>query len=195
MAMNQQSSTLILQTADLTVGQTSSVGTCDANNTNWTWTNLNLRTLLGDLYDKYDRFALVPIRCHTGNVGAATGFGATEYDRVVSLNISGLPFTNNAYDTALKTNSNHITFGSLHINNTANTNSSVNGGAILTFTKNQELVNLNIYYKRLTKNGNAPPTYDIIGGTVAYPDAIFIFNIYGIDKLDRVPDLNTSRTF
>ena len=192
---NQLSSTLVLQTADLTVDSTNNIGICDANKTNFTWINLNLRTLLGDMYDKYDRFAIVPIKCHTGNVGVATGFGATEYDRVVSLNISGLPFTNNVYDTALKTNSNHITFQTLYINNTASTNSSVNGGSILTFTKNQELVNLNIYYKRLTKNGNTPPNYDIISGTVAYPDAIFIFNIYGIDKHDRVADLNSSRMF
>lgn len=190
---NQLSSTLILQTADLTNNSTTNVGTCDANNTSWTWSNINLRTLLGDMYDLYDRFALVPVRVHSGNTGTNTGFGATEYDRVVTINISGLPFTNNVYDTALKTNNNHITFQTLHINNTASTNSSVNGGSILTFTKNQELVNLNIYYKRVTKNGLN--NYDIVSGTAAYPDVVFIFNIYGIEKKERVTDLNSSRMF
>ena len=191
MAMNQQSSTLVLQTADLTPNSTTNVGTADQFNTSWTWSNLNLRTLLGDMYDKYDRFALVPIKVHSGNVTNTT-FGNSENDRVVSINISGLPFSNNVYDTALKTNSNHITFQTLHINNTASTNSSVNGGAILTFTKNQELLNLNIYYKRLIKNAG---NYDIVNGVSAFPDAIFIFNIYGIDKHDRVADLNSSRIF
>ena len=196
MAMNQQSATLVLQSADLTVNATTNAGVCDASKTNFTWSNLNLRTLLGDLYDKYDMFALVPLRIHVGNTGPTTGaFGATEYDRVLTVNIAGLPFTNNVYDTALKTNSNHITFQTLHINNTANTNSTVNGGSVLTFTKNQELVNLNIYYKRITKNGNLPPNYDIIDGTAAFPDAVFIFNIYPIEKKDRIPDLNTSRIF
>ena len=188
---NQLSSTLVLQTADLTPNSTTNVGTADQFNTSWTWSNLNLRTLLGDMYDKYDRFALVPIKVHSGNV-TNTAFGNSENDRVVSINISGLPFSNNVYDTALKTNSNHITFQTLHINNTASTNSSVNGGAFLTFTKNQELLNLNIYYKRLIKNAG---NYDIVNGVSAFPDAIFIFNIYGIDKHDRIPDLNSSRMF
>lgn len=190
---NQLSSTLVLQTADLTLNGTNSVGTCDQFNTNWTWNNINLRTLLGDMYDKFDRFALVPIRVHSGNTGQTPAFGITEFDRVLTINIAGLPFTNNSYDTALKTNSNHITFQTLHINNAATTNSSVNGGSILTFTKNQELVNLNIYYKRLTKNG--ANNYDILNSTGAYPDVVFIFNIYGVDKKDRVEDLNSSRMF
>lgn len=188
---NQFSATLVLQTADLTLNSTTNVGTADQFNTSWTWNNLNLRTILGDLYEKYDRFALVPIKVHSGNVTNTT-FGASENDRVVSINIAGLPFTNNTYDTALKTNSNHITYQTLHINNTASTNSSVNGGAILTFTKNQELVNLNIYYKRIIKNAG---NYDIVNGVSAYPDVVFIFNIYGVDKKDRVEDLNSSRMF
>lgn len=190
---NQQSSTLVLQTADLALNSTNSVGTADQYNTNWVWNNINLRTLLGDMYEKYDRFALVPIRVHSANTGAATAFGATESDRVLTINIAGLPFTNNTYDTALKTISNHATFQTLHINNTANTNSTVNGGSILTFTKNQELLNLNIYYKRLVKN--VSNNYDIVNGANAFPDAVFIFNIYGVDKKDRVEDLNSSRMF
>lgn len=188
---NQLSSTLVLQTADLTLNSTTNIGTADQFNTNWVWSNINLRTLLGDMYDLYDRFALVPVRVHSGNVTNST-FGASENDRVVSINIAGLPFTNNVYDTASKFNSNHITFQTLHLNNTASTNSSVNGGAILTFTKNQEMLNLNIYYKRLIKNAG---NYDIVNGVSAYPDAIFIFNIYGIDKKERVADLNSSRMF
>lgn len=191
MANNQYSSTLVLQTADLTPGSTNSVGTCDAALTNFTWSNLNLRTILGDMYDLYDRFALVPIKFQSGNVNLTT-FGATENDRVISLNISGLPFLNNTYDTALKTNSNHIIYQTAHLNNTLNTNSVVNGGAILTFGKNQELLNLNIYYKRLIKNANN--NYDI-QTSYGYPDAVFIFNIYGVEKTDRVADLNSSRIF
>ena len=193
MSYNQQSATLVLQTADLALNSTNSAGTADANNTNWTWSNLNLRTILGDMYDKYDMFALVPVRVHSGNTGAATAFGATESDRVLTINIAGLPFTNNTYDTALKTNSNHITFQTIHINNTANTNSTVNGGSVLTFAKNQELLNLNIYYKRLVKN--VSNNYDIVNGANAYPDTTFIFSIYPIEKKDRIPDLNTSRIF
>ena len=190
---NQTSATLVLRTADFALNDTNSVGTADQYNTNWTWSNLNLRTLLGDMYNKYDQFALVPIRYQTS---AATGvtFGTNPSDRTVSLNIAGLPFTNNNYNSALKTNSSNTIFGSVQIDNSAvGTSTSLLGGSMstLTFTKNQELVNLNIYYKRLAKTGGS---YDI-ATTAYYPDAIFIFNIYGIDKHDRVPDLNSSRIF
>ena len=172
--------------------RTTNVGTADQYNTNWTWNNINLRTLLGDMYDIYDRFALVPIRYQTAPVTSG-GFGNAESDRVVTLNISGLPFTNNVYDTALKTNSSHATFGSAHLNNTIGANSVVTGGSILTFTKNQELLNLNLYYKRISKNAGG--NYDIVNGANFFPNCIFIFNIYGVDKHDRVPDINSSRIF
>jgi hypothetical protein len=74
-------------------------------------------------------------------------------------------------------------------------NSSINnstGGTVLTFTKNQELVNLNISYQRTNLNGNG--NYNIIT-TAAFPHVVFIFNIYGITKSDRVGDLNSSRIF
>jgi hypothetical protein len=45
---------LVLRTSDLTVGQTSSVGELAADKTSMTWYNINLRTLLGDMYDDYD---------------------------------------------------------------------------------------------------------------------------------------------
>ena len=132
------------------------------------------------MYDKYDRFALVPVRYQTS---AATGttFGTEASDRTVSLNIAGLLFTNNVYNSALETNSSSAVLGSVQIDNSAvGVSTSLIGGTMstLTFTKNQELVNLNIYYKRLTKSGGS---YDI-ATTNYYPDAIFIFNIYGIDK-------------
>ena len=62
-----------------------------------TWSNINLRTLLGSMYDKYDKFALVPV-AYQSNVGDAT-FGNSNDDRIVSVNISGLPFTNNNYSS------------------------------------------------------------------------------------------------
>ena len=57
--------------------------------------------------------------------------------------------------------------------------SSTNGGTILTFGKYQELVDLNIFYSRITKNtaGN----YQTQTAT-PYSHMVFSFNIYGIPK-------------
>ena len=124
------------------------------------------------------------------NVGDGT-FGAANDDRIVTINISGLPFTNNVYNSSSKTNQGSSTFYvARFIQNTYITAST--GGSILTFTKNQELVNLNIFYQRVNVNGAG--NYNI-KTTTAYPQMVFTFNIFGISKTDRVVDLNSSRMF
>ena len=51
---------LILKTNVLPMdGTTNAYGTSNSINTIFTWTNINLRTLLGDMFDKYDRFLLL----------------------------------------------------------------------------------------------------------------------------------------
>ncbi len=185
---NEESASLVLRSSDLPNG-TNSVGTSDQFYTNMTWANINLRTLLGSMYDKYDKFALVPVGFQS-NMGDGT-FGNTNDDRIVSVNISGLPFTNNNYNSNTKTNQNSSVIYVTRFISNSSINSST-GGTVLTFTKNQELVNLNISYQRTSLNGNG--NYNIIT-TAAFPHVIFTFNIYGITKSDRVGDLNSSRIF
>jgi len=186
---NEESASLILRTSDLTANSTNSVGTSNLYYTNMTWENINLRTLLGNMYDKYDRFAFVPVSFQS-NMGDAT-FGSTNDDRIVSVNISGLPFTNNNYSSSSKTNQINSVIYVTRFLSSSSINSST-GGTILTFTKNQELVNLNISYQRTSLNGNG--NYNIIT-TAAFPHVIFTFNIYGISKTDRIGDMNSSRIF
>ena len=139
------------------------------------------------MYDKYDKYALVPVTIQSSTANAT--FGTAEDDRIVAVNINGLPFTNNVYSTNSKTNlGNAVTNVVKFVQSTA---VSVNGGTRLTFTKNQELVNLNIFYQRINSSGTS---YNI-ATTSTFPHVIFTFNIYGINKTDRVDDLNSSRLF
>ena len=143
---NQESASLILRTSDLTAGTQNNVGRSDQFFTNMTWSNINLRTLLGSMYDKFDTFNLVPVTFAQAQGGG--GFGTADEDRTTSIFISGLPFTNCVYNTETKTNRNSAiinTFKFIRSNSTT-----VYGGQILTFTKNQELVNINIYYEFTT---------------------------------------------
>ena len=188
---NEECASIILRTADLTANQTTNIGTADAYLTNMVWSNINLRTVLGAMYDKFDKFALVPVSFQSVT-GAAT-FGNALDDRIVALNIAGLPFTNNVYNSNSKTNVGSAVFNVVKFQTSISISSTP--GNILMFTKNQELVNLNIFYQRVSKNGNNPATYDIVQGVSPFPDCIFTFNIYGIDKHDRVADLNSSRMF
>jgi hypothetical protein len=187
--MYNESASLVLRTSDLPSNSSNNIGSSDQYYTNMTWSNINLRTLLGNIYDKYDKFALVPV-AYLSNVGDGT-FGTTNDDRIVTINISGLPFTNNVYNSSSKTNQVSSTFYvARFVQNTYITGST--GGSVLTFTKNQELVNLNIFYQRVNLNGNG--NYNV-ATTTAFPQMVFTFNIYGITKSDRVGDLNSSRIF
>lgn len=187
--MFSESASLVLKTSDLPANGTNNIGSSDQYYTNMTWSNINLRTLLGNMYDKYDKFALVPV-AYQSNIGDGT-FGATSDDRIVTINIAGLPFTNNVYNSSSKTNQVSSTFYvTRFVQNTFMAGTT--GGSVLTFTKNQELVNLNIFYQRIAVNGSG--NYNITT-TTAFPQMVFTFNIFGISKTDRVADMNSSRMF
>ena len=184
---NEESASLVLRSGDLTANATNTVGTSDQHYTNMTWSNINLRTLLGDMYDKYDKFALVPVAYQSAQAGA--NIGAGNDDRILSINISGLPFTNNVYNSASKTNQNSSV---IYVTRFIVSNSIYgSGGNVLTFTKNQELVNINIFYQRIFPTNGS---YNLTTTNV-FPHMIFTFNIFGVTKSERVPDLNTSRMF
>ena len=149
----------------------------NAGLTSHTWRNINLRTLMGDMYEKYDLFMLKPILIATAaNPPLTWGDGAN--DRITVLNISGLPFVNNTYNTSTLTTTSSCIFSGL-LTRGANIATSTNGGSILTFGKYQELVNLTIFYSRITKNASG--NYQILT-TNPFPHFVFSFNIYGIKK-------------
>jgi hypothetical protein len=94
-------------------------------------------------------------------------------------------------DIPTLTNQNSAFFHFLRFNQGATATQQSNGN-ILLFTKNQELVNLNIFYQRLNKNANS--NYDVVT-TTSFPHMLFCFNIFGVDETGRVVDLNGSRLF
>ena len=52
----KRSARLVLKTSDLTANSTTNNGSCDQYRTSFTWFNINLRMLLGDMYNQYDYF-------------------------------------------------------------------------------------------------------------------------------------------
>ena len=56
----QELACLVLKTNALTTnGTMNDYGTGNNTLTSFTWTNINLRTLLGDMFNKYDRYLLL----------------------------------------------------------------------------------------------------------------------------------------
>ena len=54
----KRSCRLVLKSTDLSLGATTNIGTMDGFRTTFTWSNLNLRMLMGDMYNQYDYFNL-----------------------------------------------------------------------------------------------------------------------------------------
>ena len=78
---------LVLRDYDLTTNETG-IGIANNGNTNYTWKNINLRTVLGPMYDKYDVFNLNLKFIASSQTPTALGADSSN----VIINISGLPF-------------------------------------------------------------------------------------------------------
>ena len=168
---------LVLKTSDLTANATTAIGQCDKFRQNFTWFNINLRTLLGDQYDQYDYFnmSLVSMSCALASTNAGQG---TVDDKTVCVKLSGLPFINQTYDQKRGNNGSVTTLTIFQIPTTASAttlqynNSTVN---VLTFGKNQELCNINIFLTRILDDEKSAIT-------TAFPQFVFIFTITGVEK-------------
>ena len=86
----QEIACLVLKTNLLPMdGSTNAYGTSNSTNSSFTWTNINLRTLLGDMFNKYDRYLLL-LQNIANTVPSVASQGATADDRAILINMSGL---------------------------------------------------------------------------------------------------------
>ena len=141
-----------------------------------TWNNINLRNLLGDMYDKYDRFNL-SLNC-ISTAYTAFALSATNNSQVL-IRLTGLPWVNCNYN---------ITSNAINVNNIYNIIGTFKFSSstpqepltqyfyesIATFSKNSDIISITIDYLRLV-DLLTPDT------TNTYPQMTFIFDIYGID--------------
>ena len=171
---NYRNASFALQTSDLPLNGSNVYGSMDSIRTSFTWNNINLKTILGDLYDKYDMFNLDIVQIASNHRGG-TAFGTTPSDRSVIVKISGLPFVNQTYNfkNACNTNVANLCAFKFPANTVIDTvNQSYNLTNLLTFSKNQEICNISI---SLIRVDNTP----IISAFIA-PDMVFFFTIHGI---------------
>jgi len=175
--MDQRNACLVLKTSDLTPGQTNNNGVCDASRQNMTWYNINLRTVLGDLYDKFDYFNLSLYFISTDTQCTITQAA----DKCVYMKIGGLPFSNQTYNVSNKANGTLCTMATFAFQNSgASVQQNFYGSGFMTFAKNQELVNINIQYTRIQDENPYSGA-----GNFSYPNTTFIFHIFGVPKEDN----------
>lgn len=79
-----------LTTQILSAGATNAFGTMNSTFTNFTFTNVNMRRIIGTLWDKYNKFNLVCLNVGMGNIAVAP----SNEQRFLWFQIGGLQFIN-----------------------------------------------------------------------------------------------------
>jgi hypothetical protein len=180
-----KNASLILRTSDLTAGEITAIGSCNTNRTSMTWNNINLRTLLGDMYDANDEFNLNFTTMVTSV--ASNPLGEYTDDKNVTINLSGLPFVNQTYDVASQHNHVDSVIGTFLFVQGQIVSKNYYESAMTTFSKNSELCNITIEYQKVLNR--FPPNTN---GTV-FPQVIFMFKIYAVERKVGDKALNATR--
>ncbi len=158
MSKNIECATLLLTTID---------GVTINGNTTCTWNNINLRTVLGTMYDKYDIFNLeLNSVSHSFTQGA---LGLSPDDTLLFIQLSGLPLINNTYNIATKHNTNSTILAPFEIIENNIFFKIYANSSKVTFGKNSEQVNITI---SLVNYALAPPEWQS-----PYPWIVYTFNI------------------
>ncbi len=178
--MNIQSAQFHLNTTDIlnsvTVGDypvVNQYGSVNQIKTDYTWNNIDFKTILGDMYDKYEKFNVK--LCSIQYTQQAV-YGTTLADRNLSINIFGLPFSNCTYESRLNSNVSFFNGGSLTLVQNAAGQANLQDSNICTIYSPRSPCNIRI---NLTLIDNSTPVTGI--GTI-YPHLCFYFRIYGIEK-------------
>lgn len=198
---NYAKSQLILYSSLLTAGATNTYGTANSTMTDMLFTNINMRVVMGDLYDSYSLYNIALSTVITPL--SALVAGTTDSDRKLLVYMSGLGWRNNTYNFANRCNTASSAIGVIcfpgsqpstagtavvdtsytNVVATCQTYDSVFSG---TFGKNDDIVNIGITYRKAIYAGgvNTPAT------TNAYPSVTFVFTITGVPSYH-----NDSRLF
>lgn len=111
--MESETASLTLRTWDIlpnnnvTNNTDNSIGRITANNARITWKNINLRHVLGSLWDRYDKFNMI-LNFYGMKVA---GVDVAVNDRSMSFWISGLNFSNQTYNITTKSLNNDTCIG------------------------------------------------------------------------------------
>jgi hypothetical protein len=177
--VNQQCAKIVLRSVDLPAGNNTltavynTAGWCLNGRTTCGWSNINMRDVLGEMYDQYDLFNIILVD-NASSYGNNL-MGASTDDRFVKVYMSGLPWRNQGYSSALKCSTNSCLVGNINFVYGA---SSINRSSIpnvSTFSKQDGTTDIVITLLR--QLDNAQPTYGDRDFNFSYT-----FNIYGVES-------------
>jgi len=155
-------------------------GTTSNNGASCTWSNINFRSVLGNMYDKYDNFNLTLNTISSSYVGANVGSTAItaspngEFDRNLLVKVSGLPFQNNSFYVSNNggVNQSGSIFGTMFLARSQTNTQYFYSSNIAQFCKNKEVTDISIDLLRF--DFTTPATAS------AFPNMVYIFDIFPI---------------
>jgi hypothetical protein len=140
-----------LTTQILSAGATNEYGTMNSTFTTFNFTNVNMRRIIGTMWDKYDKFNLV---CSNVGIGS-TATTITGNQRFMFFQIQGLQFINSLSTTASSTFSQSVAYTPIFRYTTASTADSDNFAvpeSLISFRK-PESENVDLAFQLFTVNG------------------------------------------
>lgn len=163
----------ILRTSDLpafNAGANSNGSTNNGSASSFTWNNIDMRLILGDLWDKYEYFNI----CLYSSTFSTTALTyATNDNKMGAIYMSGLDWISN-YDTGRKQRTPNVAIGYLNSNPfSTTTGSSVFFSSLFSnsFRKNNPITNLTIFYNKISDN---TPN---VTATGSFPQVAFMFKV------------------
>jgi hypothetical protein len=140
-----------LTTQILTAGSTNAFGTMNSTISTFTFTNVNMRRIIGTMWDKFDKFNLV---CANVGIGQ-TAASLSSNQRFLFFQIQGLQFINSLSTTASSTFSQSVAYTPIfryQSSSSADSDSFAVPESLISFRK-PESENVDLAFQLFTVNG------------------------------------------
>ena len=118
----------------------------NAKGSSMTWNNINLRSVLGTLYDKYDTFNLC---LNTISTSQANTIDVNPDSKNITIKLGGLPFINQTYNVKSGSSSSSTSLATFNFTSSSSTTQYYYSNNIATFGKNSDTCNITIEYFRI----------------------------------------------
>jgi len=163
---------MLSESGSLILSTTSTTNPCTINaaKSDFTFSNINMRNVLGAAWDKYDVFCMkVAAAAVTGTVTlTGSNVGVTCY------NMAGLTWEKVHYDTAYM-NQNYVAIAVFNVQGTTQQQNQLisNTGQSYNFRKCGDVVDLNFTITNVNNTATGPSTFGIVGAGNIYSDVCF----------------------
>ena len=190
--MEKETASLILNTFDINSSSIATdyynktvdnqYGTIANNRCTLTWKNVDIRKVLGEMYDKYETFNM-----YLYQINQSQGFGGSAScnanQQLVDIKIKGFQFVNDGYNVSSRINTNTAYLTSYVLNPVSSANTSLGtvtpqfNPSIVTFRKTVDFIDINIDMRNTYNQ-----SYPTITLNQSLGSFVFMFKFYGIAK-------------